>query len=380
MINNNDETNHPHEEIAATILETNNEVEETNPVLLASLHKIDRDLQDPIFREVNTEDAEVYVAQLIQETVGNPNRRGYKFNATSPVSSFILDIFNKQDDESIKDIFNANCTNIAIRLLLAEKRSVQKYPSMNAPRKGSLIITSNKNNECVLITIAKIETADFLEDVNLQLQSGLPIDKKALKTAIIKVTELGTDVEMEITVTDSSSGIAKYWTDEFLEVTEITSDEQNTKNAFNHIEKVLSQNLKKQAPSDYTELRNNLVGYFKTQTAFQYDELINQVFGTYTFDNPEVSLDDIKEKVNKLVQKEKFDTHFTLVPSEIKARFKKTYKVSDEIELRTNGHIEGLRHIIKATTNTIGEKILEIKVENDTIYKEFEFNHEENEN
>ena len=216
--------------------------------------------------------------------------------------------------------------------------------------------------------------------MNLQLQSGLPIDKKALKTAIIKVTELGTDVEMEITVTDSSSGIAKYWTDEFLEVTEITSDEQNTKNAFNHIEKVLSQNLKKQAPSDYTELRNNLVGYFKTQTAFQYDELINQVFGTYTFDNPEVSLDDIKEKVNKLVQKEKFDTHFTLVPSEIKARFKKTYKVSDEIELRTNGHIEGLRHIIKATTNTIGEKILEIKVENDTIYKEFEFNHEENEN
>lgn len=228
----------------------------------------------------------------------------------------------------------------------------------------------------LLITLAKIETVDFLEDVHLKIQSGLPINKKALKTAVICITQLEDteELEVQITVTDSGSTIAKYWSDDFLEASELTSDEKNTKNAFTAIERILSQNLKTQAPSDYTELRNGLVGYFKKQPSFHFENMIDYVFGNYEMENTQVNLENVKDKVKKLLEKEKFDTHFTIVPNEIKARFKKTYKVTDEIELRTNGHIENLRHIIKATKNTQGEKILEIKIESDTIYKSFEFN------
>lgn len=374
--------NKNHDETAATtvvieIAETKEVMikEKTMNTLYASLHKIDRTLSAPIHREVNTQDAEKYVEQLIDETINNPNKRAFAFkDSTSPLSNYIIDIFNQREEEFIENLFNINSSNIAVRLLAAEKKSVEKYPVMNPPKKGSLIITANGDDKEFLVTIAKIETADFLDDVNLQLQSGLPFNKKALKTAIINITKLeDNQLEVQVTVTDSGSGISKYWTDDFLEVMELTSDVKNTKSAFNSIEKVLSQNLKTQAPSDYTELRNNLVGYFKTQPAFLFEKMIDQVFGEYTMDNPEVSLEDIKEKVSKLKEKEKFDTHFTIIANEIKGRFKKTYKVSEEIEIRTSGHIEGLRHIIKATKNSLGEKVLEIRVEDDKLYKEFEF-------
>lgn len=346
----------------------------------ASLHYIDRTTSSTTNREINTNDAISYVQQLTQETQDNPNKRAFAFkNTTTPISDYITDIFHQREDESIENIFNSNCIKIAERLLLAEQNSANKYPIM-PPKKGSLIITADNRGLELLITFAKIDTADFLEDVQLQLRSGLPLDKKALKTVIISMTQHDEDedVDIQITVSDNGSSIAKYWTDDFLEATELTSDEKNTKTAFNAIEKVISQTLKVQAPSDYTELRNNLVGYFKTQSDFQFEQMIDQVFGSYTMDNPNISFDNLKGKVNKLKESEKFDTHFTLKPNEIKARFKKTYKVSEEIELRTIGHIDGLRHIIKATTNSIGEKVLEIKVENDTIYKSFEFNSEAN--
>ncbi|WP_342546664.1 nucleoid-associated protein [Lysinibacillus sp. FSL K6-4013] len=343
----------------------------------ASLHYIDSNASSTTQREVNTNDAISYVKQLIQETQVNPNKRSFAFkNSTTPLFEYVMDIFNQLNSESIENIFSSNCIKIAERLLLAEKETVSKYPNMQHPRKGSLIITADNLGDELLITLAKIETVDFLEDVHLKIQSGLPINKKALKTAVICITQLEDteELEVQITVTDSGSTIAKYWSDDFLEASELTSDEKNTKNAFTAIERILSQNLKTQAPSDYTELRNGLVGYFKKQPSFHFENMIDYVFGNYEMENTQVNLENVKDKVKKLLEKEKFDTHFTIVPNEIKARFKKTYKVTDEIELRTNGHIENLRHIIKATKNTQGEKILEIKIESDTIYKSFEFN------
>jgi len=352
----------------------------------ASLHYINSNASSTTQREVNTKDAINYVKQLIQETQNNPNKRAFAFrNSTTPLFEYVMDIFNQLKSDSIEDIFSSNCIKIAERLLLAEKNTVSKYPNMQHPRKGSLIITADNLGDELLITLAKIETADYLEDIHLQIQSGLPINKKALKTAVISITQLEEEeeeeeeLEVQITVTDSGSTIAKYWSDDFLEASELTSDEKNTKNAFTAIERVLSQNLKTQAPSDYTELRNGLVGYFKKQPSFHFENMIDYVFGNYEMENTQVNLENVKDKVKKLLEKEKFDTHFTMVPNEIKARFKKTYKVTDEIELRTNGHIENLRHIIRASKNEQGEKILEIKIENDTIYKSFEFNDDQNE-
>lgn len=361
------------QETTATVMEV--EIDESMNNLLASLHKIDRSLPEPIQRDVNTADAAKYVQQLLQETMDNPNKRAFAFkNTTSPIYGYILDIFNSREEDFIENLFNTHSTNIAIRLMSAEDRSVEKYPTMKHPKKGSLIITANKTDEEFLITIAKIETAEFLEDINLQLQTGLPFNKKALKTAIISITE-NEDEEIEclVTVTDSGSAIAKYWTDDFLEVTELTSNEKNTFNAFTSIEKVITKNLKNKAPSDCTELRNNLVGYFKTQAEFQYENMIEHVFGNYTMENSEINLEVIKEKVNKLLEKEKFDTHFTIISKEIKTRFKKTYQVTEQIELRTNGHIENLRRVIRAKELENGEKVLEIKVDSDIIYKQFKF-------
>ncbi|KYG92044.1 hypothetical protein A0U40_03645 [[Bacillus] sp. KCTC 13219] len=352
-------------------------MQSTTITQLASLHSIDNTDTKTVRRDIRTNDALDYVTDLIQETQDNPNKRFFKFkNDTAPVLEYIHDIFNQIDDVSILSIFHSNCEKIATRLLSAEQNSIQKYPTMPHPRKGNLIITADNSINELTITLAKIESADFLENINLQMQSGLPKNKKALKTAVINITKEDESAELEviITITDSNTTISKYWSDDFLEAVELTSDEKNTKNAFSSIEKILSRNLQNKASSDYTELRNNLVGYFKTQPAYHHEQMIQHVFGTYQMINTNVDLQKVKNQVNELIEKDKFDTHFTIISKEIKARFKKSYKVSDSIELRTMGHIKDLRHIIRATENKLGEKILEIKIENDRLYESFNFN------
>lgn len=63
----------------------------------------------------------------------------------------------------------------------------------------------------------------------------------------------------------SNSG--KYWADDFLELRELSTDAQNTKRAFNAIDTILTKEVKKNAPSDYTVIRNTFVGYMKRKHA-----------------------------------------------------------------------------------------------------------------
>lgn len=344
--------------------------------LLASLHQIDRDSDTVKQQEVNNADAEQFVSNLISEIKKNKNKRAFSFkSSTSEVSSTLLKIFKEKDIDDNNDLFQSNCYLIAKRILSSENRSVEKYPNMKHPKKGSLITTFNIDDEGnYFIIIAKIETEEFLSDINLVLTTGLPSQKPALKTATIELSELvAGEISTNLVLTDSSSSISKYWSEDFLESKELTSNEKNTKNAFTEIERVIARKLKKDAPSDYTELRNNLVGYFKGQESFNFDEMVNQVFGKYPMQNDSITLDSVKEKVNALSSSSKFDTQFDLVPNEIKAKFKSTYKVTNEVELRTFGHVEDLRHIIRASKNLQGERILEIKVSDSAVYESFLF-------
>lgn len=346
--------------------------------LFATLHKIDRENDLIETSEVESSDAQTFVNLLIKDISENSNKRGFKFpRQTSETSTLIREIYNQRDNESLETLFKTNSRILANKLLASEKRFVEKYPGMKKPRKGSLITTYNiDDNQSYSLIIAKIETEEFLSDVNLTMSSGLPKEKPALKTATITFVELEDQelsLDLDLVITDSSSTISKYWSENFLESEEITSNTKNTRTAFNEIEKVLSKNLKKSAPADYTELRNNLVGYFKREPQFQFDHMIQNVLGNYQMENDTITTDQVKEKLISLRDKQKFDTQFDLIPNEIKARFKKTYKVTDEIELRTNGHVDDLKHVIHATTNTEGERILEIKITDEEVFKQFNF-------
>ncbi|QKS71943.1 hypothetical protein FLK61_35335 [Paenalkalicoccus suaedae] len=316
----------------------------------------------------------------INNILENPNKRGYRFYSnTSEVANQLFEIYTNSDDKSVVSSFLKKCEIIAQRLLNSEIHLINTRPAMQKPRKGSLIITFNVDFygefSCVL---AKIDSEDFLSEQNFERDSGFLINEPALKTAIIKFVLIDDDeVDLDLVVADTSSSIADYWTNNFLESKEMTSDQKNTRLAFQDIELIISKNLKKQAPADYTELRNNLVGYFKNQENFHFDRMIDHVFGNYTMENDKVTIDHIKDKVTKLKEKENFDTQFKLIPSEITARFKKTYPLTDEIELRTNGHVRNLKHIIRAEKKANGQKIIEIKVNDDEVFKQFNFKNDD---
>ncbi|ARK25966.1 hypothetical protein SporoP37_15665 [Sporosarcina sp. P37] len=351
--------------------------------LLTNLYNIDREQDAPIHREVNkNDDAQSYVDKLINDSQENPNKRFYHFTSdSSPIYSSIISFFTQKNEGSIETLFNFECKKIADRLLRAEKNTADTYPGIRPPKRGSLITTMEQIDSDLRLTIAKIETEEFLDDIDLKLLSGLPYNKKALKTAIINVTLLEDDeLHIDITVTDTNSTISKYWTTDFLEVTEVVGDAKNTLNSFTEIEKVISKSLKTKSPADYTELRNNLVGYFKTQSSFQLENMIEYVFGDYQIENEDIKIDDIRGKVKDLATKQKFDTHFDIISKEIKARFRRTYKVTNDIEIRTNGHIEGLKHMIHSAVNAKGEKVLEIKIEDEKIFQQFNFDKKTEEN
>lgn len=345
-----------------------------NNNIFINLHNIDIEMNTPVSKEVNTNDAKDYIRKIVEETQNNANKRFFKFpDGATPVLESITRLFGEKDSDKISEIFNNECDKLAYRLLRAEQMTAEKHIGIPRPKKGSLIITMEKLNSDIRITMAKIETEEFLDEINLRLLSGLPTNKKTLKSAIFNIISTEDEFECEIIISDSNSSISKYWYEGFLEVIEIIGDEKNTKLAFAAIDQLISRTVKRYSPSDYTELRNNLVRYFKTQSNFHLDSMIEHVFGDYQINSDEVTIEEVKEKVRKLSEKNSFDTQFKIIPEEIKAKFKKTYKITEQIEIRTIGHITDLKHMIRSKINDSGDKVLEIKIENDNIYEEFKF-------
>ena len=121
-----------------------------------------------------------------------------------------------------------------------------------------------KRNGVEMILIAKVDLNSFLDQTDFKKHAGLPFEKRILKTCLVEFAQQNEIAK--ITVSDTNN--AKYWWKDFLELEEITSDEKNTKLAFNSIDHTLGVQLKRNFPSDYTYLRNNFIGYFRTQPRF----------------------------------------------------------------------------------------------------------------
>jgi len=199
----------------------------------------------------------------------------------------------------------------------------------------------------------------------------LPYEKHVFKTCIIIYNE---DKYLEnIAISDSNSRLSTYWWEDFLELRELNSNEYNTKTAFEALDYVMSRKIKDKSPSDYTLLRNNLIGYFRTQPEFNYNTLVSSVFGEYQSELPALNIEELKQSISSLPERKKFDRVFTIVPKEIKAKIKRIYKITDNIELKVNGHIDTLKNTIQSVEDQTGEKFIKIKTNNDQVYQMFKY-------
>ena len=119
------------------------------------------------------------------------------------------------------------------------------------------------DNDTYSVLIAKVEHKSYFDDIKFDKRTGYSTDdNKMWKSCLFKFEKNNDEILIqEIKVFLDNN--AKYWTENFLELDPMNEDDINTNNAFRALDMVLTRNVKKQYPKDYTTLRNSVICYFR---------------------------------------------------------------------------------------------------------------------
>jgi len=314
---------------------------------------------------------DAYVTELISHVGGNTAVREFKTrSAETEVIGCIRQILLQRADN---DIVIAKTDIIAQRLLAKEIEAQQKVARLDTNvQKGSLIqaLLYDEESEIFTYLLAKVEHSDFVDETDFTFRSGFSKDKKTFwKSCLIDLPNVeATEYYSKI----YSNTVAKYWSDDFLELDEMVSDESNTSTAFKAIEGSLNRNVRGIAPRDHTIIRNAIISYFKNHEHFDYNQMVDSVLGEYhTTDLPQDKLDSLKAKLKLLPDQKHFERQFNSVPSVINARIKSLYDVNNGIQIKITDEIRDIEETIYAFREDDGTRYIKIKTNNDLTFKRF---------
>ncbi|PTE95172.1 hypothetical protein BUY63_12265, partial [Staphylococcus epidermidis] len=130
--------------------------------------------------------------------------------------------------QSLKDI----SFNFASDLLNAETIEDDEKTRRNKNIKNGIFIFKVTNNETIFLKLEEISTInreDFSRDTSL---GG---DKEYFKLAQVFFNSDDADNIIKVNIVDAHEQIAKYWSEKFLKLKAINTDEKNTKNLTNAI-------------------------------------------------------------------------------------------------------------------------------------------------
>ena len=231
-------------------------------------------------------------------------------------------------------------------------------------------LLSDEENDISIYLLAKVEHSDFVDDTDFSFKSGFSKDKKTVwKSCLFEIADIDAT---SYTARIYSNTVAKYWSDDFLELDEMVSDESNTSKAFKAIESTLNRNIRSIAPRDHTVIRNAVISYFKNHEHFDYAVMLDSILDGYQVtDLSEEKLETLKEKLAELPERKHFDRQFCPVASVISARIKKVYDVNDGIQIRITDEVRQLDETISAYQDPNGNRYIRIKTNNELTYRRF---------
>lgn len=333
------------------------------------IHIIDYEQNCIIPREIPpTFDA--YVTELIGHINTNQTVRDYKTRSKyTEVISGVLEISQHKDN---REIVQARATSIANRLLMKEVETQGTIDRLNTNvQKGSLIqaLLYDEQMQKHIYLLAKVEHSTFVDDLDFSFKTGFSKDKKTIwKSCLI---ELPSEDAEEYYAKVYSNTSAKFWSDAFLELNEMISDETNTLNSFKAIDTVLNKNLHV-ATKDHTIIRNGFISYYKGHDYIDFPEMVDFILGQYVpVDVDDAKISSIREKIKELPEKKGFDPQFNSTPKVINARIRKTYDVYTGIQLKITDAIDNLEDTISAYRDADGTHYLKIKTNNEDTYRRF---------
>ena len=335
-----------------------------------SIHIIDYENNRILSRDIPATFDE-YVGELIEHINRNDSVRDYKTRSRyTEVISGAIAISSQKDNA---DVVRERTNSIANRLLVKEVEAQGHIGRLNTNvQKGSLIqaLLFDEQEHKHVYLLAKVEHSTFVDDVDFSFKTGFSKDKKTIwKSCLIDLPPEESD-EYYAKVYSNTS--AKFWSDDFLELDEMISDETNTLKSFKAIETVLNTNLRGVATKDHTVLRNGFIAYYKGQEHIDFSEMVNYILGQYDpVDVDAAKVADIREKILQLPEKKGFDWQFNSAPKTINARIRKTYEVNDGIQLKITDAIENLNETIVAYQDENGVRYLRIKTNNESTFRRF---------
>lgn len=303
-------------------------------LLTTSIHKIDLSENAVSETILSEEDLDFYkyIRGAINEVSLSPGGRKYKIRSDSTeIVSILLGNITGSGP------FDAKISN----RLLREEISVQaKIARMNKEiSEGLLIVSIIIDKDVKKAIVCKVEDLQFINKINLKLDSGYPLKRKIFRSAQFILD--GVDKIIDVVVHDLNSKGATYWWDDFLELDELWDDKYNTKTAFHNIDTNVLSKIKKVSISDHTYLRNATIRYFRTSQEFSIEKFIDACFEGYQPVDPDkVDIEEIKKSIRALPEKFSFDERFELKPSEITAKIKSTIHLTDEIDLVIKDEID----------------------------------------
>lgn len=342
-------------------------------IIRKSIHIIDYDNQET--RLINApESFDSYVSELINHINSNISVREYKTrsNATEVIGC----ILNMCSNDKKEDIFLNKTDIIAKRLLFNESDAQSKINRTNTTvQRGSLVqalLFEEDENKYVYL-LAKVEHTEWVDDSDFTFKTGFSKDKKKMwKSCLFDIQDALSDVFYAKVYSDTK---AQYWSNGFLELDEVYSDESNTVKAFSSIDATLGRSFRGIISPDHTLIRNSFVHYMKSNEHIDYPKMVESILGNYTPVDSNISLDkisEIKERLLEQPQKKNFDNQFNAVGSAINARIKRVYQVNEGIELKVNGDIKELSETINSYEEN-GVRYIRIRTNNMSTYKQFFF-------
>ncbi|EIA1588597.1 nucleoid-associated protein [Vibrio parahaemolyticus] len=302
-----------------------------SPIKKVFVYDIDVSNSAPSYNVTNTtavKGLNDFVIKISQETITNPNHKVFKFEPTS-ISKLTLERFlnstSPADDQKLS-------MDLAVKLLEAEKETAGKVSHLNSLRKGSMVVCHFKSDARECLIVSKLDFESFIERNTYNKTQGLPEKNGVLKSCVINI-EAGKLCE-DVFLLDSNGAIASFWSRLFLQALPFVDDSLNTKRAYSRI-LFTFKGLATSSKVDYQRLKNNLIGYFSTNTTFSVTNLLDSLIGSYEPVSSKVDLGEIKDKINKLVVDRAFDGTFTIDDKEVKKQFRQTLKLDGEVTVTT---------------------------------------------
>jgi hypothetical protein len=337
-------------------------VQNTIAIASIALHQVDVETNTfsiiPISKDYS--DLNSYLVELLSEVDESDRRREYGFS--SETTELYTTLLKYQDESTL--IGDGISDILAKRLLKEEVKADKRYGHLGNNKKGHVKKGSFLQ---FLYTIGtgmyylgvKMEHQVFIDESDFKKKAGLSVANKIYKACKISFGESG--VLKEVHVYDTNSTPAKYWWNEFLDLTEIRNDNYNTRTAAEEVMKVVGR-LKNDHPIDHTILRNSVIGAFKQDAEMDYIEFVDTVIRTYTPEDEGLidKLPSIIERLEKLPAEKKFDTKFKLIPGEVPFR-KTQFKLSKEMTLYINDSVDNIEDKVWAEETSSGKKLVVIE-------------------